>query len=84
MNNQDLASLAPDESQQGPLLSKEMKKLRLRISDYNQAPMLEAICLKMWRKMLLVQYEETLMDLIDFPAKLPLSLEVYQAILPLF
>lgn len=58
-------------------MSKEMKKLRLRISDYNQSPVLEAICLKMWRLMLVVQYEETLMDLIDFPSKLPLSLDVY-------
>lgn len=54
-----------------------MKKLRLRISDYNSSPVLEAICLKMWRLMLIVQYEETLMDLIDFPSKLPLNLDVY-------
>jgi hypothetical protein len=61
-----------------------MKKLRLRISDYNQSPILEAICLKMWRLMLLVQYEEVLMDLVALPSKLPLDLEVYQSMLPLF
>ena len=61
-----------------------MKKLRLRISDYNQSPVLEAICLKMWNLMLLVQYEEVLMELIDLPSKLPLHLDCYQSMLPLF
>ena len=42
-----------------------MKKLRLRISDYNQSPVLEAICLKIWRLMLNVQYEEVLMELVS-------------------
>ena len=61
-----------------------MKKLRLRISDYNQSPVLEAICLKIWRLMLLVQYEEVLMEIVSLPSKLPLDLDCYQSMLPLF
>ena len=61
-----------------------MKKLRLRISDYNQSPVLEAICLKIWKLMLMVQYEEVLMDLVQFPSKLPLDIDCYQGMLPLF
>ena len=73
-----------DDGSSTALLSKEMKKLRLRISDYNQSPILEAICLKMWRLMLHIQYEEILMELIPLPSKLPIDLELYQAILPLY
>ena len=61
----------------GSLLSKEMKKLRLRISDYNESPVLEAVCLKMWKMMLLVQYEEVLMELVSLPSKIPLDLDCY-------
>ena len=38
----------------------------------------------MWNLMLLVQYEETLMELVQFPSILPLDLDVYENILPLF
>ena len=72
------------EGQDGPLLSKEMKKLRLRISDYNQSPVLEAIGLKIWKLMLLVQYEEVLLELVSLPSKVPLNLDCYQSMLPLF
>lgn len=34
--------------------------------------------------MLFVQYEETLMELVEFPSILPLDLDVYENILPLF
>lgn len=34
--------------------------------------------------MLLVQYEEVLMELVPLPSKLPLNLDCYQALLPLF
>ena len=61
----------------GSLLSKEMKKLRLRISDYNESPVLEAVCLKMWKMMLLVQYEEVLLELVTLPSKIPLDLDCY-------
>lgn len=69
---------------EGPLLSQELKKLRLRISDYNRSPVLEAVAHKIWRLMLLVQYEEVLLALIPLPSKLPLSLDCYQSLLPLF
>ena len=69
---------------EGPLLSQELKKLRLRISDYNRSPILEAVALKIWRLMLVIQYEEVLLALVPLPSKLPLSLECYQALLPLF
>lgn len=58
--------------------------MRLRISDYNSQPNLEAVVLKIWRLMLNVQYEEVLMELIQFPSKLPLDFECYQCLLPLF
>ena len=72
------------QTESSPLLSKELKKLRLRISDYNKSPVLDAVCLKMWRLMLCIQYEETLMELVDLPSSLPLDLDVYQSMLPLF
>ena len=34
--------------------------------------------------MLIVQYEEILMELIGLPSKLPLDLDAYQSMLPLF
>lgn len=68
----------------GPLLSQELKKLRLRISDYNRSPVLEAVAHKIWRLMLLVQYEEVLLALVPLPSKLPLALDCYQTLLPVF
>lgn len=61
---QTMSEQLSNDGEDGPLLSKEMKKLRLRISDYNQSPVLEAIGLKIWKLMLLVQYEEVLLELI--------------------
>lgn len=71
-------------NEEPPLLSQELKKLRLRISDYNRSPVLEAIAHKIWKLMLVVQYEEVLLALVPLPSKLPLSLDCYQALIPLF
>ena len=68
----------------GQLLTSEIKKLRLRISDYNQSPLLDAICLKMWKLMLVIQYEEILLELVDQITKLPLDMELYEALIPLY
>jgi hypothetical protein len=67
-----------------PMMSHELKKLRLRISDYIKSPVLDSVCLKLWNVMLLVQYEELLLELIDVKSELPLDFEVYQVISPLF
>ena len=37
-----------------PVLSLELKKLRLRISDYNKNPILDSVCLKIWNLMLVI------------------------------
>ena len=42
-----------------------MKKLRLRISDYIKSPILDSVCFKLWYVILLVEYEEILMKLVN-------------------
>jgi len=64
-----------------PILSLELKKLRLRISDYNKNPILDSICLKIWNLLLIIQYEEILMELVHHPASLPLDLDIYEKLM---
>jgi hypothetical protein len=62
----------------------ELKKLRLRISDYLKSPIIDQVFTKLWKLTLLVQYEEILLDLVKYPCVLSIDISVYEACLPLF
>jgi hypothetical protein len=66
------------------LLSSEIKKIRLRVSDYYRNSILEPIFFKLWKLMLIVQYERTLLKAVSHLTLVPLAIEVYEEIMPLF
>jgi hypothetical protein len=66
------------------LISSEVKMIRLRISDYFKEPVLESIIYKLWRLMLEVQYEKTLLKAVSHLGHIPIAIEVYDRIIPLF
>ncbi len=45
-NSDNIDPLSPFGSDSAPMLSQELKKLRLRISDYNKSPVVDAVCQK--------------------------------------
>ena len=82
------------ESEEEDPSSQELKKLRLRISDFSNALPVDAICqkvsedysskLQIWRLVIPVQYDEILMELVQHPCALPIDSELYFAISALF
>ena len=72
------------EISQGDLLSSEIKKIRLRVSDYYRNSILEPIFFKLWKLMLLVQYERILLKAVKHLTLVPLAIEVYEEIMPVY
>ena len=60
------------------MLSSEVKKIRLRISDYYRSNVIEPILLKIWKLMLEVQYERTLLKAVSNVSHIPLATEIYE------
>lgn len=58
--------------------------IRLRISDYFREPIFEPIFYKIWKLVLEVQYERTLLKAVSHIGHIPLAIEVYERIIPLF
>lgn len=67
-----------------PVLSQELKKLRLRISDYTKSQVVDSVCQKIWRLMITTQYEETLLSLVPHYSVLPINIHLYSVITPMF
>lgn len=68
----------------GDMLAQEIKKIRLRISDYYRSSVLEPIFFKLWKLMVNVQYEKALMEAVSHASHIPLAIEVYEAIMPIY
>jgi len=66
------------------MLSSEIKKIRLRISDFYRSPVIEPILYKIWKLMVEVQFEKLLLKGVSHLSHIPLAIEVYERIMPLF
>jgi hypothetical protein len=66
------------------MLSSEIKKIRLRISDYYRSAVIEPILFKIWKLMVEVQYEKTLLKAISNLSHIPIATEIYQELMGVF
>ena len=66
------------------MLSSEIKKIRLRISDYYRSPILEPILFKLWKLNIFTQYEPKLLSLIQNFTNIPLAIDIYERLIPLY
>ena len=66
------------------MLSSEIKKIRLRISDYYRSVVIEPILLKMWKLMISIQYETSLLKAIQSISHIPLATDVYERLMQIF
>lgn len=66
------------------LITQEVKKIRLRISDFYRNPVLEPMLLKLWRLLLEVQFEKILLNAVQNRTHIPLAIEVYEQVMPVF
>ena len=66
------------------MLSTEIKMIRLRISDYYRDPLMEPIFYKIWKLMIEVQYEKTLLKAVSQLGHIPLATSVYERLIPVF
>lgn len=66
------------------VLSSEIKMIRLRISDYYRDPTLEPLLYKFWKLMVEVQYERVLLKAVSHLGHIPLAVEVYERIIPVY
>lgn len=58
--------------------------IRLRISDYYRDPVLEPIFFKIWKLLVEVQYERVLLKGVSHLSHIPLALDVYERLTPVF
>lgn len=72
------------EQQTADMLSSEIKKIRLRISDYYRSAVIEPILFKLWKLMIQVQYSKTLLKAVSHLSHIPIATEVYQKIMPIY
>lgn len=68
----------------GDMLSSEIKKIRLRISDYYRSVILEPILFKLWKLMIDVQFDQILLQAVSHVSHIPLAVEVYEVIMPIY
>jgi len=68
----------------GDMLSSEIKKIRLRISDYYRSVILEPILFKLWKLMIDVQFDKTLLQAVSHVSHIPLAVEIYEVIMPVY
>jgi hypothetical protein len=66
------------------MLSSEIKKIRLRISDYYRSAVIEPILFKLWKLMIEIQYSKTLLKAVSHLSHIPMATEVYQKIMPIY
>ena len=65
------------DQQTADMLSSEIKKIRLRISDYYRSAVIEPILFKLWKLMIQVQYSKTLLKAVSHLSHIPIATEVY-------
>ena len=58
--------------------------IRLRISDYYREATIEPLLYKIWKLMIEVQYERLLLKAVSHLGHIPLAIEVYERIMPIF
>ena len=66
------------------MLSSEIKKIRLRISDYYRSNVIEPVMLKLWKLILEVQFEKKLLKAVAHVTHIPLAIDIYEKLMPLF
>jgi hypothetical protein len=66
------------------MLSSEIKKIRLRISDYYRSSVIEPILLKIWKLMIEIQFEKTLLKAVSNLSHIPLATEIYQRLMNIY
>jgi len=68
----------------GDMLSSEIKKIRLRISDYYRSVILEPILFKLWKLMIDVQFDKTLLQAVSHVSHIQIAVEIYEVIMPVY